>query len=100
MAEGERGNDLALAVIPAAGALFFSFDDGIHGRDLWLTDGTAGGTRRVTDVTAGAGSSSPLPLAFTPQQFFFSAFSPSVGRAVWAIPLADLVPPHTGVLLH
>ncbi|SFN64274.1 Por secretion system C-terminal sorting domain-containing protein [Bizionia echini] len=32
------------------GFLFFSADDGIHGRELWRTNGTAAGTTMVADI--------------------------------------------------
>ena len=30
--------------------LFFTHDDGIHGEELWVTDGTPEGTRLVKDI--------------------------------------------------
>jgi ELWxxDGT repeat protein len=33
----------------ANGMLLFTADDGVHGSELWVSDGTAAGTRRVTD---------------------------------------------------
>lgn len=41
----------------------FSADDGIHGRELWATDGTAGGTRLVRDINPGPADS--LLYSFT-----------------------------------
>lgn len=35
--------------------LYFTADDGVHGRELWVTDGTANGTQMVTDLVPGAG---------------------------------------------
>ncbi|HEX3128903.1 MAG TPA: ELWxxDGT repeat protein [Thermoanaerobaculia bacterium] len=46
----------------AGSGLYFAFDDGIHGTELWRTDGTAGGTRMVKDICPGACSSSPTWL--------------------------------------
>jgi ELWxxDGT repeat protein len=38
------------------GTLFFSADDGAHGRGLWKSDGTAGGTVMVSDAPVGVSS--------------------------------------------
>jgi len=34
--------------------LFFEADDGIHGRELWVTDGTPEGTSLVEDLCPGS----------------------------------------------
>ena len=39
--------------------LFFSADDGVNGNELWVSDGTAAGTRLVKDIYPGALSSKP-----------------------------------------
>ena len=42
--------------------LYFTADDGVNGRELWKSDGTASGTTLVKDVAAGANGSSPTNL--------------------------------------
>jgi ELWxxDGT repeat protein len=46
------------------GKLFFTADDGVHGTELWTSDGTAGGTHMVKDINAGAGGIAIGPLGF------------------------------------
>ena len=46
------------------GVAYFFQDDGVHGRELWRTDGTAVGTGLAADIEPGPASSSPetMPL--------------------------------------
>lgn len=42
-----------LAVSVLDGALFFAAEDGVHGSELWRTDGTGSGTFMVKDINTG-----------------------------------------------
>ena len=42
------------------GKLFFQADDGIHGVELWESDGTATGTAMVKDINPGSSDSMPV----------------------------------------
>jgi ELWxxDGT repeat protein len=41
-------------LVPVGNTLYFSADDGIHGRELWSTDGTSAGTALFDDINPGA----------------------------------------------
>lgn len=58
---GPLGSEPELGVV-LGGVVYFSADDGESGRELWRTDGTPQGTRRLSDVTPGEVPSSPEQL--------------------------------------
>lgn len=65
-----------------AGRVFFAADDCTHGRELWATDGTPGGTVLVTDTAPGAGSGAPAwlsPLPVGPAGGWRLVFAAAVG---------------------
>ena len=69
--------------------LFFSADDGINGRELWVSDGTEAGTQLVSDINPGSSEDDGLN-DFSPGNFFqfqnrlyFSADDGENGRELW-----------------
>jgi ELWxxDGT repeat protein len=47
------GSSGPMDFVVAGSHTFFTADDGVHGRELWVTDGTTPGTRMVKDIRAG-----------------------------------------------
>ncbi len=66
-----------------AGVLLFTADDGVHGRELWRSDGTPGGTRMVRDIRPGPLGSSPGLLTTADGQVFFRADDGSSATELW-----------------
>src|SRR5262249_8117843 len=65
----------------------FLADDGIHGQELWFSDGTPAGTQLVMDVNPdpsfNSGNSNIQNLTAVGSQLFFSARDAAHGQELW-----------------
>ncbi len=62
--------------------VWFAAEDPVHGRELWVSDGTAAGTHMVADIAPGPAYSYPEDLAPTADGVFFTAVGEG-SRMVW-----------------
>ncbi|MGB5914780.1 MAG: S-layer homology domain-containing protein, partial [Phormidesmis sp.] len=73
--------------------VFFSANDGIHGEELWVTDGTRSGTQLVHDLAPGSDengrpqSSVPHIFGFSDRQFWINTIQgyeqSTLARSLW-----------------
>lgn len=62
---------------------FFVADDLASGPELWASDGTEAGTRRVRDIRPGTRGAEPEGLTVAGGRLFFSADDGTHGRELW-----------------
>src|SRR5215470_16326243 len=82
----ERRTLLALNptnLVPVGDRLFFIGEDAIHGRELWVSDGTRAGTSMVSDILPGAASSNITNLIAFGNRVAFAANDGSHGMELW-----------------
>ena len=65
------------------GTIFFAADDGVHGLEPWMTDGTPQGTVMVADVNPGPASSSPRQFENVGGVAVFAADDGTHGEEPW-----------------
>jgi ELWxxDGT repeat protein len=59
--------------------LFFPYNDGINGYELWTSDGTSSGTALFKDLYAGAGNAFPAAFTVCNNKLFFVATNNNSG---------------------
>jgi ELWxxDGT repeat protein len=82
-----RGCLTARMLYRGGGTLFFTADDGSHGIELWMSDGTEAGTVLVGDIYPGTTESSSNPQYLTDVNgtLFFAADDGNHGVELWAV---------------
>lgn len=66
------------------GKLYFQANDGIHGAELWSTDGTAAGTNLVKDINPGSADGNPVEMIVYNGLLYFQAINHvDTGQELW-----------------
>jgi ELWxxDGT repeat protein len=71
------------------GQVVFVATDALHGRELWITDGTVAGTQLIDDINPGSGDAfpgidnGPIPMQVVGSELFFAANDGSDGTELW-----------------
>jgi ELWxxDGT repeat protein len=89
---GSINSSFATNLVEFNGKLYFTADDGVHGRELFVSDGTPEGTQLVADLYPGktnngtySYSSSPEELTVVGNELFFSADISQTGRELFKL---------------
>jgi ELWxxDGT repeat protein len=90
------------------GKLFFLADNGVSGRELWVSDGSANGTVRIKDIVTGLGDADIQEMTVVGDVLCFTADDGVSGREVWFSDgtaagtqiLEDILPGSTSSLPH
>jgi ELWxxDGT repeat protein len=91
--DGTNGGTLQLTTVAGSvsqgplvgmdGRLYFGYDDGVHGYELWSSDGTKANTSRV--ASSGTAASLPWPALGWDGVLFFNAQDPQHGSEPWIL---------------
>ncbi len=77
-------SDNSFSFTNVTGVLYFCADDGVHGAELWKSDGTAAGTIMVKDIKPfGNFGSHPRNLIYINGTLFFTADDGPHGNELW-----------------
>lgn len=68
----------------ARGRVYFTGTDGIHGEELWVSDGTARGTRMIRDIRTGPDDGFPHAKTVLGNKLLFVARTEAEKNQVWS----------------
>jgi ELWxxDGT repeat protein len=72
------------AIALGGGAFLFTADDGVHGIEPWVSDGTPGGTALLLDINPGSDPSYPHGFLRLGSRILFGAGDATNGSELWS----------------
>ena len=63
--------------------VYYNANDGIHGIELWKSNGTTAGTKMVKDIIPGEAGSAPSTIVSMKGNIYFIAYTPEEGNRIW-----------------
>ncbi len=69
--------------VVSQGRLFFVGSDDVHGREVWVSDGTSAGTKMLKDMNPEGGPSEPRYLTEAGGKVFFYPYTRAFGWELW-----------------
>ena len=78
-----RAGALTFPLYSVESRIYFVADDGLHGAELWSTDGTSSNTRMVVDAVPGNASSEPEQVVAHAGSLFFVILDTDEERRLW-----------------
>ena len=79
--------DVELSTVEYNGILYYSFNDGTHGTEIWRSNGTSNGTYMISDINSGSASSHPSNLIVVNKVLLFTATTSDKGCEIWSVNL-------------
>ena len=61
----------------------FANDDGVNGKELWISDGTTAGSHMIKDINPGSLSSTPNNMVVMNGKVYFGAMEATTGNELW-----------------
>lgn len=80
------------AAVVANGKVYFTANDGVHGEEPWVSDGTLAGTQMIKDIIPGSGASAPYGFTQIGDMLFMSANHSIYGNEPFAMSLTASAP--------
>lgn len=75
--------------------MYVEANNGVSGRELWITDGTASGTQMLFDINPGASGSIPSHFQVMGNDLYFFAETQTSGRELFKLPLTTSSTQHS-----